>query len=174
MKTIKYYLALALFCSVMTTTNANAVPVFVGSWEVADGPTWSALGLPPFQPAYSALEAAALLFGGSPTDYVISTVSALVADINFSAWYDGYGIGMGILAQDFDNGDLYTPDVRSAYIHDNSCFEKYNNPNAACTSDDFRNFAFRLDGVNVPEPTALALLSLGVFGAGYRLRKQRV
>ena len=60
--------------------------VFAGSWQVDDGPDW---GTNP--PTYTGQEAAALLFGGSPSDYRISTVSDQVVDINDSAWLDGWG-----------------------------------------------------------------------------------
>src|SRR5262245_16768229 len=39
-------------------------PVFVGSWEVDQGPFWI-----PAPPTYSGQEAAAHLFGGAPGDY---------------------------------------------------------------------------------------------------------
>jgi hypothetical protein len=41
---------------------------YVGSFCVCDGPSW-----PTNPPCYTGQEAAALLFGGVPTDYVIST-----------------------------------------------------------------------------------------------------
>ncbi|MDG2535862.1 autotransporter-associated beta strand repeat-containing protein, partial [Sphingomonas sp. HITSZ_GF] len=59
---------------------------YVGSWHVSDGPAWST------NPAvYSGVEAAALLFGGSASDYRISTNGTDVAQINDSVWMDGYG-----------------------------------------------------------------------------------
>lgn len=66
---------------------------FVGSWNVGDGPRWNAQdenGNFTTQ-IYTAQEAAALLFGGDASDYAVSTVSDEAADINFSAWVDGWG-----------------------------------------------------------------------------------
>jgi len=146
---------------------AMATPIFVGSWHVGEGPQWSAA----VQTAYSGQEAAALLFGGSADDYAISTISDQIGDIDFMAWYDGYGIGMGKLAHDFENGDLYTNGVRSAYILDNSCGVRYSDPNAAC-ADDFINYAFRVSDVPEPAPLALLGLGLGLVGLGM-LRKRR-
>ncbi|NHX28309.1 hypothetical protein HA397_30705, partial [Escherichia coli] len=57
---------------------------YVGSWKLGDGPDWTVAD------ALTGQEAAALLFGGTAADYVISTVSDLVADIDFMAWVDTY------------------------------------------------------------------------------------
>jgi hypothetical protein len=147
---------------------ANAGLIFVDSWHVGDGLQWSS-GTPT---AYSGQETAALLFGGDASDYVISTVSNLITDINNSAWYDGMGISMGILAQDFENGDLYTSRVRSAYILDHSCRNRYADNALSCLeSDTHINYAFRV--TDVPEPTTLAIFALGIMGlASRRFKKQ--
>jgi hypothetical protein len=157
---------------------ANAGVTFVGSWEVDQGPEWS--GSPPNGPlAYTGQEAAALLFGGSASDYVISTVDNLVADINDEAWYSVIGVGGGSqFAQDYSNkylGQYYGP----TYTF-NCCGAAYQNINAAssyvndnATGSDFTNFAFRVDGGAVPEPASWALM-IGGFGlAGAALRRRR-
>ncbi|MGE4053890.1 MAG: hypothetical protein AB7F99_03730 [Vicinamibacterales bacterium] len=59
--------------------------VFVGSRAVNDGPDYQT-----DPECYTGQEAAALLFGGSPSDCRISTVSDQVADINDRAWMDGW------------------------------------------------------------------------------------
>ncbi|WP_457442404.1 PEP-CTERM sorting domain-containing protein [Roseateles sp. P5_E4] len=149
-------------------SSAIAAPTFVGSWHVGDGLKWSQAT----QTAYSAQAAAALLFGGVASDYEISNVSANVNSINHMAWYDGYGIGMGALAEDFSNGALYTPGVRSAYILDNSCGNRYSNINAACT-DQYVNYAFRIDAAgNVPEPASIALVGAALIGFGMARRRK--
>src|SRR5664280_2067501 len=73
----------ALAAAVMVATApAHAVTyTYVGSWEVDQGPSWAAI-----PPAYTGQEAAALLFGGGPSDYVISTVDRNPAHINFDNW----------------------------------------------------------------------------------------
>ena len=80
---------------------AQALPTYVGSWRVSDGPSWS--GTPPNGPlAYTGQEAAALLFGGSASDYRISTVDSNPLNIDDKAYYDiiGYG-GVNIVADDY-------------------------------------------------------------------------
>jgi hypothetical protein len=143
---------------------AKAALVFVGSWQVYDpsAPVWS--GSPPNGPlAYTGQEAAALLFGGNPSDYVISTVDSNPANVNHMAWYDTIGIGGGIFAEDYDVkylGLYYGPTsgysgvpvserASSAFIRDNFVTET--------------NFAFI---EVVPEPTTMALFGLCVAGAG--------
>src|SRR5438445_957071 len=71
---------------------AHAAPyVYVGSYQVGDGPVWSTN-----PQVYSARGAAALLFGGLDADYAISTDPDTV---NHLAWVDGWG----------DSQYLYTP-----------------------------------------------------------------
>jgi hypothetical protein len=77
--------ALAAFAVPAT---ANAAYVYVGKWAVADGPLWS--GNPSPQ-SLSGREAAALIFGGSASNYAISTLGSDVANINFKSFLDGYG-----------------------------------------------------------------------------------
>jgi len=143
-----------------------AVPVYVGSWFVDDGPSWT--GNPP---VYSGQEAAAFLFGGVASDYVISTISSDVADINYMAFYDGWGddqtCGLAgpcsqSLHVDVDNDGYENPydlgAAYSAYVYDHQLH--------------LQNFAFRVDSA-VPEPAAWALM-IGGFGlAGSALRRRR-
>ena len=153
---------------------ANAAPTFVGSWDVyhASAPHWSDSAFAPNGPlAYTAQEAAALLFGGVASDYVISTVDSNVANINNLAWYDQIGIGGGVFSESYNNkylGQFYGPQSNtipgfaSAYIRDN------------LSGAGAINFAFRVDGVGVvPEPATWGVLVLGFGVMGGAMRAQR-
>ena len=66
--------------------NTAAGLVFAGDWAVSDGPDWWNSPI-----SYSGQSAAAMLFGGKPSDYAISTQGSDSALIDHKAWLDGYG-----------------------------------------------------------------------------------
>jgi len=152
-------------------TPAKAL-TFVGSWEVGQSgaPGWSDAQFSPNGPlAYTGQEAAALLFGGTASDYRISTISSLIADINDSAWYSVWGVAGQIFADDYISkylGQYYGPQsggtgTASAYVMD-WCFQGSN-----CD----KNYAFRVDAQSVPGP--LPILGIGAaFGFSRKLRKR--
>lgn len=160
----------------MSAANATAY-VYAGSWQVDAGPYWA--DTPPNGPlAYTGQEAAALLFGGSASHYVTSTVDNDPAHINFNAWYSviGYngnqGNGGSILADNYSSkylGLYYGPTAgypsqdpkaaASAYVRDNA------------EGSNFINYAFLAS--DVPEPATWAMLLLGFGGIGLMLRRQR-
>jgi len=142
----------AVATSLFAAGAANAAIVFVGSWSLNQGLDDAPL---------SGQEAAALIFGGDPTDYMISTEGADVGQINSRAWYAYIGLPdtVGVDFQDVDNSLGY--DV-SAYVNDPSLGE-------------YVNYAFKDDGRvgGVPEPAIWALM-IGGFGlAGASLRRRR-
>lgn len=166
-------MSLALLLFFLSSIASAATYTYVGSWFVDDGPLWSDKDNAGnyTTPVLSGQEAAALIFGGNASDYVISTVSDQVADINFSAWMDGwdddytYGYsgnpaphdlhidvdGDGLYAIPFGTGNAY-----SAYVSDHSLH--------------LQNFAFRVSAV--PIPAAVWLFGSGLLGLiGFSRRK---
>jgi hypothetical protein len=163
---VKSVLSVAVLFGSFAASAANQF-VYVGSWNVNQGPAWA--GTPPNGPlAYTGLEAAALLFGGNPTDYAISTVQDAV---NHLAWYDQIGVGQGTFAEGYSNkylgqyygptsgyGSTYGQVAASAYVRDNT--------------SGLTNYAFRITAA-VPEPETYAMLlaGMGLIGAFAKRRK---
>ena len=157
-------LALLATASVATATPA-AAQVYVGSWLVDSGPTWTSN-----PPVYSGQEAAALLFGGAPSDYVISTMGTDPALINSMAYYDGW-------ADDYTCG---TAGPCAQNMHSDLAPAGYNDPGgyqtaySAYVSDHelhLQNFAFKIDGA-VPEPATWAMMLLGFGGIAVAMRRR--
>ena len=146
---------------------AQAGYVYVGSWEVDSGPSWTTV-----PPAYSGVSAAALLFGGIATEYVTSTVDSNPADINFSAWISTWGGAAtcggippcGTVVADtyiVSTGGLYeTPGDTSAYVNDWAFGSQYT------------NYAFI--NTAVPEPLGIAVLGVGLLGLGAARRTKTI
>ena len=145
---------------------AMAATTFVGSWTVDQGPFWS-----PAPNTYTGQQAAALLFGGSASDYAISTIDDQVADIDHLAWVSTWGGDFNVcsgfpcgtkVAENWatSTGGLYaSPGDQSAYVQD------------WAVGPQFRNYAFRI--TSAPEPASWALM-LGGFGlVGLALRDRR-
>ncbi len=109
------------------TSNRALTATYVGSFNTNDGPNWTT------NPAvYSGVEAAALLFGGSPSDYAIST-NPNTSDpltITHTAWASTWGIPNCQEVAENYSLDLGAPGYNdpggndtatSAYVDDN-CF----------------------------------------------------
>ncbi len=147
---------------------------YVGSWNVANGPTW--FNNPP---VYSGQSAAALLFGGSASDYAISTVDSNPADINFSAWLDGWADGFTYARSGSPAPQSYSLDstglgydgcVRVGSNCYQSAYSAYVSDHLS-TADGFVNYAFRIEGVPVPEPMTASLLGMGVLALAVMRRR---
>ena len=146
---------------------ASASPIFVGSWQVDQGPDW-----PTVPTAYSGVTAAQAIFGPAPVGwtYLISTVDNNPANIDFSAWVSPWGGACGfsfpcgtIVGQNFviSTGGLYAnPGDTSAYVNDWAVGAQYT------------NFAFI---ENVPEPGPLMLVVMALVSlAGLSLMRRRI
>jgi len=175
--------SLAAFAAAIAVTclsgAAHAVTyTYVGSWHVGDGPVWTS------NPAvYTGQETAALLFGGSPSDYAISTVDNNPLNINFMAFADGWGdtshLFSNPVAQNYSltlgtgYNDPFGGPAFSTYVLDHSCFNRYGDASQSCdSSEPGLNYAFRSGGA-VPEPGTWGLMVLGIAGLGASLRMHR-
>jgi len=142
-----------LACIAAGTAIAQPTPEYVGSFNVNQGPDWQT-----DPPVYSGQEAAALLFGGAPGDYAISTNSNTTdpGTITNTAWYDGWGE----TCTEFD--ESYSLDVPpagyefpggggtawSAYVSDHGCGQT--------------NYVWRIDGSPAAQVPTLSLYGLAL------------
>jgi hypothetical protein len=168
--------AMALMVGAAGSAAAATTYTYVGSWYVGEGPEWST------NPGvYTGQEAAALLFGGTASQYAISTIDSNVANINFSTFVDGWGDSQFLATPVAQNYSLVTGTgyadpggsgtSYSAYVLDHSCGERYGNPGASCEGSPGLNFAFRVAGV--PEPASWGLMIVGFGLVGTTLRTRR-
>ena len=165
---------LLLAATALAMASAASAYTYVGSYWVGAGPIWST-NYP--QATLSPQDAAALLFGGVASDYVISTQQNVV---DFMGWVDGYGTSQHLkwdwdnnsfgtaVAQDFKPLPLYDQSgAYSAYIGDREYF--YGTPDYEYAS---WNYVFLADGT-VPEPAAWALMITGFGLVGATMRRRR-
>jgi hypothetical protein len=165
----------ALACLSGAVGRAQADYIYAGSWDLATIDGGYANPANPYvwnnnPPVFSALQAAAMLFGGSPSDYAISTVDNNPAHINHLAFVDGWGDPQYLFnptSESFSKGTFYNNPggfgtAYSAYVVDHAPFER---------DHTFVNFAFRNVNVQpsgVPEPASFVLFALaGGAVAGY-------
>lgn len=174
----KFVAAAALLSATIAAVPASAAVTYtyVGSWHVGDGADW------PTSPAVlTGQQAAAIIFGGTAVDYAISTKGIDPNNIDFMSFADGYGSGGTNLttpvsqsfSSDVDGKGYNTFGDISAYVHDNSCFNRYGNLGAKCAaSEPGSNYAFRAVNAAVPEPATWAMMILGMGAVGYAMRRR--
>lgn len=150
--------------AILASAASAATYTFVGSWQVDDGDSWTTV-----PEAYTGQEAAAFLFGGSASDYVISTISADEADIDFMSWISTWGGACsGVypcgtkVAQDFEisTGGLYAEaGDTSALVRD------------WAAGSEFTNYAFLV--APIPVPASMPLLAAGIGGLVIAKRRKK-
>ena len=173
MKRLPMLLAVGAALGVAAQT-VEAQYTYVGNWYVGQ-PGAPGYWTDPPPIVYSAQEAAALLFGGSPADYVISTQGTNPANINFMAYVDGWG------DHDYqplvDQGFSYSPrpDNRYWFGPDDVTYDPaYSAYVVDAVRPDLLNYAFSVDAIVTPEPATMTLLATGLAGlAAARRRRKR-
>ena len=142
------------------------VPGFIGSFNVGDGPVWTSN-----PPTYTCLEACALLFGGTSTDYQCSTDSGLIDN---QAFVDGWGDTQycnAPVAEDFKLNDPY--DCGSS----GCSYSAYVSDHPECGSSTNYCFASGATGDTTPVPvmsrTWVVAMSLGMLVMGALMLRRR-
>jgi hypothetical protein len=142
-----------------------AAPVYVGSFEVDDGPNWNTV-----PPAYTGQEAAALIFGGTASDYWISVDSSLdPATITRTAWYSTYA---GACGSTFPCGTVYAED----YVHNSGGLYQGSGDVSAYVWDwaqgaQYTNYVWTAESGRVPEPGAWTLMGAGLVALAFLRQK---
>ena len=138
-----------------------ASPVYIGSFEVDQGPNWMTT-----PDSYSARQAAVLVFGGVVDEYYISIDPSRNPDtITYTGWYSVWGVPDGTeFGQDYlisTDGKYQAYGDASAWVNDNA------------TGAAYTNYVWKeVEASGVPEPGSLAMLlsGMGLLWIGSRRR----
>jgi hypothetical protein len=173
MKTVLRMQRMVLAVIVLFLANsAFAAASFVGSFNVFDGPAWSLEPKP-----LSAREVAAMLYGGSFSDYAISISSSTDPNsITHTAWVDGFLDSQYLQTAASENfvvvpssGVYNDYPAYSAWVCDHAdCAPDGFVPQQGWEGNNYKNYVWRLVAAPVPEPypflmflAALPMLLMG-------------
>jgi hypothetical protein len=171
---LKSAAALGVLAVAMSAAPASAAWVYVGSWSVGDGPNWWD------NPAvYTGQEAAALLFGGTATDYAISTAGSDVSLINFRAHVDGWGDSTYLFTGGADVAQDYSLDTGGSGYNSNpgfgTAYSAYVRDHSYAGQSNTLNYAFRWENSGgVPEPATWAMMIMGFGLVGFAARRRGI
>jgi hypothetical protein len=178
MRSFSRWAAVAAVVVMAAVPSALPAQTYVGSWSTSAGPGW--MDSPPNGPrAYTGQEAAALLFGGSPFDYWISTIDDQAAHIDHLAWYSIIGVtNSHALPENYFSkylGEFYGPTVGYAFGDLTNPASAYVADNTLNADNPDTNYAFLIDQGQVvtPEPASVLLLASGLAGVAGALRRRR-
>jgi hypothetical protein len=165
MKTFKCLFLVVAFW-LHANASAEAAIIFVNSWDLG---ALSSPYLAGNQPTnYTAQEAAAVLFGGTAADYMISTVDSNPLNINNMAWVDGFGDSQYLVNPAAEN---FKGNAGSVGYNVTGDFSALVNDNAIAGANI--NYAFINQIAAVPEPASAAFLGLGSLALVVRRLRRR-
>lgn len=168
-KLMKLKILAAVASVALAAGSADAATyVYVGNWTVDQGPSWR---LTPV--AYTGQAAAAFLFGGSASDYVISTVDNNPFNVDYLSWVSvwhassfadcsGFPCGRKVAHDSVTStaGLYLNPGDESALVED------------WAVGDQFRNYAFRVESGVIPEPATWGMMIMGFGLVGFAARRR--
>jgi hypothetical protein len=170
MKLCQYFVPVAIAFAALTPSAPASALTYVGSYWVGSGDTWTNN-----PPVYTPQEAAALIFGGTASQYAISISSSYVS---YTGWEDGWGNTSHLKTDWYQSSgtssgtpvaenysltlgtgynDPFGGPAFSAYVADHdSAYTTASSPDASI------NYVFA-----VPETSTWAMLLLGFAGLGF-------
>jgi hypothetical protein len=153
---------LFLTAAFLTVAAPAFADIYVGSWQVDQGPSWTIV-----PPAYTGQQAAALLFGGLPSSYIVTTVFGQPA--NADSWYSTFG---GACGGDFPCGTVYADNV---VVSTGGLYENEGDTSSYVSDwaigSQYTNYAYLVSAT--PEPGFYGLLALGLSGLAVAARQRK-